>query len=174
MAARTGKRSILTILRNNREMWTVYQTIVICVWIIMAGYDLCNKFADNKNVAAFVQKMLNNTSCSETAMLKSEMVGHSIDLCSEWREKISVPFNKFQQIRRLLSDKKRCRKSGKKGKGCKRRENTQPVHCKARETCNRVSAGIFLNWQMLQQSEKQTNNLCCCLTTIRDTQGLFL
>lgn len=85
----------------------------------MAGYDLCNKVADNKNVAAFVQKMLNNTSCSETAMLKSEMVGHSIDLCWVWREKSSVPFNKFQQIRRLLSDKNVAEKAGKKGKGVK-------------------------------------------------------
>lgn len=63
--------------------------------------------------------MLNNASCSETAMLKSEKVGHSIDLCSVWKEKSSVPFNKFQEIRRLLSDKNVAEKAGKKGKGVK-------------------------------------------------------
>lgn len=52
-------------------------------------------------------------------MLKSEKVGHSIDLCSVWKEKSSVPFNKFQEIRRLLSDKNVAEKAGKKGKGVK-------------------------------------------------------
>ena len=115
MAALTAKLSILTILRNNSGMWTVYQTSDMC----LREYDLCNKFADNKMLLLLFKKMLNTASCSETAMLRSEMVGHSIDLCSVWREKSSVPFNKFQEIRRLLSDKKRCRKSGKKGKGVK-------------------------------------------------------
>ena len=161
MAARTGKRSILTILRNKRGMWTVYQTKVICVWIIMEEYDLWNKFADNKMLLLLFKKCWTMLHALKLPCWKVKWwaIQLTFPQCEESQERrVLFRLTNSKKLAVCWAIKKVAEKAGKR-KGCKRRENTKPVYCKARETCNRVSAGKFLKWQISQQSEKQTNNL---------------
>ena len=177
MAARTGKRSILTILRNKRGMRTVYQTKVICVWIIMAEYDLCNKFADNKMLLLLFKKCWTMLYALKLPCWKVKWwtIQLTFAQCEESQERrVLFRLTNSKKLAVCWAIKKVAEKAGKR-KGCKRREN----QCTAKR--GRLSGRLATELARenssngkYHSSQKNKQTICICrLTIIRGTQRLL-
>lgn len=167
MAAHTGKRSILTILRNKRGMWTVYQTKVICVWIIMAEYDLCNKFADNKMLLLLLKKCWTMLHALKLPCWKVKWWAIQLTFaqCEESQERrVLFRLTNSKKLAVCWAIKKSCRKSGKTQNQCTAKRKRLATEL-ARENS---SNGKY------HSSQKNKQTICIYrLTIIRGTQRLL-
>ena len=167
MAARTGKRSVLTILRNKRGMWTVYQTKVICVWIIVAEYDLCNKFADNKMLLLLLKKCWTMLHALKLPCWKVKWWAIQLTFaqCEESQERrVLFRLTNSKKLAVCWAIKKSCRKSGKTQNQCTAKRKRLATEL-ARENS---SNGKY------HSSQKNKQTICIYrLTIIRGTQRLL-
>ena len=175
MAARTGKRSILTILRNKRGMWTVYQTKVICVWIIMAEYDLWNKFADNKMLLLLFKKCWTMLHALKLPCWKVKWWAIQLTFaqCEESQER--------RVLFRLTNSKKlavcwaikKLPKKREKGKGVKGGKTQNQCTAKRGRLATELARENSSNGKY-HSSQKNKQTICICrLTIIRVTQRLL-
>ena len=176
MAARTGKRSVLTILRNKRGMWTVYQTKVICVWIIMAEYDLCNKFADNKMLLLLLKKCWTMLHALKLPCWKVKWWAIQLTFaqCEESQERrVLFRLTNSKKLAVCWAIKKSCRKSGKKEKGVKGGKTQNQCTAKRKRLATELARENSSNGKY-HSSQKNKQTICICrLTIIRGTQRLL-